>query len=67
MTVVAWDCTDDEYRERAYNGMATEIEELRSLLGCALTEHDGNEGEFLPDFMPHHWTHQARRILRRAQ
>lgn len=32
MAVVAWDCADDEYRERAYNGMAAEIEQLRAAL-----------------------------------
>lgn len=40
-----------------------EIEQLRSLLGCALSEHDANNGEFAPDYMPHHWTHQARAAL----
>ncbi len=30
MAVVAWDCADDKYRERAYNEMAAEIEQLRS-------------------------------------
>jgi hypothetical protein len=40
-----------------------EIATLRDLLSCALNEHDGNEGEFDPNFMPNHWTHSARKIL----
>lgn len=32
MTVAAWDCANDEYRERAYNGMAAEIAVMRDAL-----------------------------------
>lgn len=43
------------------------VVELESLLGCALTEHDGNYGRFKPHYMPHHWTHDARAQLRRTE
>jgi hypothetical protein len=29
MAVTAWDCADDEYRRKAYEGMAADIERLR--------------------------------------
>lgn len=29
MAVVAWDCADEEYRERAYKAMAVEIDQLK--------------------------------------
>lgn len=40
-----------------------ENKQLRDLLECALDEHDGKSGKFAPDFMPDHWTHEARRRL----
>jgi len=40
-----------------------EIFKLRELLGCALAEHDDHEGQFAADYMPNHWTHQARKAL----
>jgi hypothetical protein len=46
MAVIAWDCADDEYRERAYNGMAAENERLRAALDLARTELQ-TMGEFL--------------------
>lgn len=33
MGVIAWDCADDEYRERAYNEMAAEIKWLKDAVG----------------------------------
>jgi hypothetical protein len=43
---------------------AAEIERLLSVLAVALSEHDTNEGQFAENFMPKHWTHEARRIFR---
>jgi hypothetical protein len=43
---------------------ANKIEQLAETLGAALGEHASEAGQFKPDYMPKHWTHTARKLLR---
>lgn len=52
--------TTNGYR---YDEAAEEIERLKELLSCALSEHDCRHGEFAPGYLPKHWTHEARAAL----
>lgn len=40
-----------------------EIERLRDMLNVALNEHEGEHGQFAIEFMPKHWTHEARKYF----
>ncbi len=58
---------DIEQKCKEWWTLTAENKTLRETLACALDEHDGNEGELYPDYMPQHWTHTARRLLKPAK
>ena len=55
---------DIEQKCKEWWTLTAENKALRETLSCALDEHDGNDGELHPDYMPQHWTHTARRLLK---
>lgn len=58
---------EEDYRVKALREIERRLKRydaMREALSCALDEHDGEHGQFKPDFMPNHWTHKARQLLK---